>query len=89
MTRMKLIFLVILVAITTWSNAQIAGNVTNRVFLIKARSMTGTAFAIEVDGRQYLITAKHVVREIENGEVIQISKDGIWSPLNVKAGGPF
>ena len=84
MTRMKLAFLVILVAITTSSNAQIAGNVTSRVFFIKARSMAGTAFAIEVDGRQYLITAKHVVREIEDEEVIQIRKDGIWSPLNVK-----
>jgi len=84
MSKTKLTLLALLITIATSVSAQITGNVTSRVFFIQARTKTGTAFAIEVDGRQYLVTAKHVVTEIEDEEVIQISKDGIWVPLNVK-----
>ena len=36
-------------------------NIYSRVFQLWAGSGTGTGFAIEVDGRQYIVTAKHVV----------------------------
>ncbi len=48
------------------SNAQVTSNVLRRTFLILVSSKTGTAFTIEVDGRQYLITAKHVVESLPN-----------------------
>lgn len=46
------------------SMAQVPGvtaNVLQRVKRIIAGPVSGTAFTIEVDGRQYIITAKHVV----------------------------
>ena len=36
-------------------------NTLQKTFLIKQGNHTGTAFAVEVEGKQYLATAKHVV----------------------------
>jgi hypothetical protein len=67
------------------SSAQVTSNALLRTLEIKAPSGTGTAFTIDVDHRQYLITAKHVISPVQNGvqSIIQIRhKDG-WSPLKV------
>jgi S1-C subfamily serine protease len=45
-----------------------------RVFSIKYGNTTGTAFFVEVDNRQYLITAKHVVSTLGDGGAIQLLK---------------
>jgi S1-C subfamily serine protease len=45
----------------------------------------GTGFTLEVDGRQYLITAKHVIASLKTPEdVIEIRKGDQWIPLTVK-----
>ena len=46
-------------------------NILTRVLPIKVGARTGTAFTIEVDGKQYLITAKHITgnQEIETVEI--------------------
>ena len=43
-----------------------------RTFLIRFRNGIGSAFAIDVEGKQYLITAKHVVFGINDGDQIKI-----------------
>ena len=43
-----------------------------RVFLIRFGNSVGSAFAIDVDGKQYLVTAKHVVPRINDGDEIEI-----------------
>ena len=43
------------------SSAQIVSNVFTRVLLIKTPAGEGTAFTLDVDSRQYLVTAKHLV----------------------------
>ena len=45
-----------------------------RVFSIKSGNTTGTAFFIEVDNRQYLITARHVVSTLKDGGIVQLLK---------------
>jgi hypothetical protein len=45
---------------------------------------TGTAFTLDVDGRQYLITAKHVVTGLHDEDKIDVFMNDGWSPLNVK-----
>jgi hypothetical protein len=65
-------------------NAQVTGNVINRVFLVRGPSEAGTAFTIEVDGRQYVVTAKHVVKGMKDDDTIQIQKNDQWSPITVK-----
>ena len=67
------------------SFGQVTSNVLLRTMLIQASSAEGTAFTIDVDGRQYLITAKHVVAKLQNGteSVIQVRKKSGWIPLKV------
>ena len=61
-----------------------------RVFCILRKNGTGTCFAIEVNNRQYLVTAKHIFEDkkdrkvigvLEDGETINILKDGNWMPF--------
>ena len=44
-------------------------NILTRVLHLKVGSMTGTAFTIEVDGRQYLVSAKHLTGEKDIDEI--------------------
>ena len=46
----------------------ITSNVIHRTFHIRYRNGTGTAFAIDRDGRQYLITARHLVEGVAAGD---------------------
>ena len=64
--------------------AQVTSNVLRRTLLIQA-SETGTAFTIEVDRRQYVVTAKHIVGKLPNDaqSTIQVRKKAGWSPLKV------
>ena len=73
-----------LIIVTLPSYGQVTSNVLLRTLLIRA-SEGGTGFTIEVDGRQYLITAKHVVGKLLNESVstIQVRKKNDWSPLKV------
>ena len=63
--------------------AQVTSNVLERVLMLQVGSKTGTAFTIDVDGRQYLITAKHMVEGLRHEDTIRIRKGGAWSPLRV------
>ena len=70
-------------------DAQITTNVFERVLNVRVNAGTdhegtATAFTIDVDGREYLITAKHVVQSLKNDDKIDISMDGSWSPIAVK-----
>lgn len=60
----------------------ITANVYNRVFFIKAADY-GTAFAIDHDGKQYLVTAKHLVNT-EKQEAIKFFFNRKWIDLTVK-----
>jgi hypothetical protein len=59
-------------------------NVFSRVFFIKTPSNLGTAFTIEVDSRQYLVTARHVVEGLCAPVEIQVSHDNQWKSLRVE-----
>jgi S1-C subfamily serine protease len=74
-----------LTAMAIPSYGQVTSNVLLRTLLIQASDKLGTAFTIDVDGRQYLITAKHVVGMFQDGAVstIQVRKKNGWTPLKV------
>jgi hypothetical protein len=38
--------------------------------------MSDTAFTVDVDGREYLITAKHVLPNIQANDYIHVSHNG-------------
>lgn len=44
----------------------------------------GTGFTIEKNGKQYLISAKHVFANLTEPDTISIFNDGNWKELQVK-----
>lgn len=64
--------------------AQVTANAFRRVLLIRAGDVFGTAFTIEVDGRQYLITARHVVAALQPEDTISYLRNDQWLPVKVK-----
>jgi hypothetical protein len=61
----------------------ITTNVFNRTFNVRYKNSSGTAFTVDIDGRQYLISARHVFPDITGPAVIEIfHKDG-WHDLPV------
>ena len=71
------------------TTAQVTSNVFRRVLKVRVNAGTShegiaTAFTIDVDGREYLITAKHVVAGFKDQDKIDIFMNNGWSPLTVK-----
>jgi len=57
-------------------------NVYDRVFFVRG-DLYGTAFTLDVDGRQYLISAKHVLGESSPPTQIKLYLDKRWIELDV------
>lgn len=60
-------------------------NVLFRVFRLKTATGTGSAFTIEVDGKQYLITSRHNLRELGAGGTVELWIGGKWTPFEARA----
>src|SRR5579863_11771 len=65
----------------------ITANVLRRVLYIKFGHSTGTGFTIDVENRQYLVTARHVCEGIGQSDSIEIRHKGQWSSRSVKVVG--
>lgn len=63
----------------------IVSDILCRVFRIRFNSGAGTAFTIERDDVQYIITAKHLFDNTSNGDVvtIEILREKKYHPINV------
>ena len=59
-------------------------NVLQRTFQIKFGENIGTCFTIDVDGRQYIVTARHVLEGIQQKDSIDIYHKGIWKTLKTE-----
>lgn len=60
-------------------------NVLYRVLRIKTPTQTGSAFTIEVGGKQYLITARHLLKGFGQGGEIELWIGGHWSRMSARA----
>jgi hypothetical protein len=78
------IVLALLAAATTHADAQLTMNVYDRVLMIRVGTSYGTGFTLDVDGRQYLVTAKHVVAGLAAEGTLLIYRHDAWMPLPVK-----
>jgi S1-C subfamily serine protease len=59
---MKLLMCIaVLMLSSVQAHAQVTGNVLSRVFQIRFNGSTGTAFVIDFEDQQYIITANHMV----------------------------
>ena len=61
----------------------ITSNVIHRTFRIKYGESYGTCFTIDVDGRQYIVTAAHVVEGISGSSTVEIFFENRWQAHNV------
>jgi len=87
MRHKRLLVLVFLLALPLTSIAQtelVTSNVLRRVFLIKYGDKFGSGFTIDVDNRQYLISAKHFLKEMKESDHIEIFHNSQWEKLEVK-----
>ena len=65
----------------------VTNNVLQRTFHIKRGGKSGTAFAIDREGKQYLVTARHVVNGITNGDLIEVLHEKQWKTVPVEVVG--
>jgi hypothetical protein len=61
----------------------ITANVYHRTSRIKYGDSHGTCFTIDVEGRQYLITAKHLVEGISPSDTVEVFYNNRWRPMAV------
>ena len=61
----------------------VTNNILQRTFCIRCDQSQGTCFTIEVDDKQYLVTARHVASSIVGPGAVQILHDNSWKPLQV------
>ena len=62
----------------------ITSNFIHRVFRIKHKNSIGTAFAVHIKNKEYLITAQHIVTSFTNKDEIGIWGNGDWQRLPAK-----
>ena len=62
----------------------ITANILQRTFRISYGNKEGTCFTLDLDGRQYLVTARHVVQSIDSPSTVRIFHDGAWKDLPVQ-----
>lgn len=61
----------------------ITTNVYHRVFQVKIGESTGTCFTVDIEGKQYIITARHVIDGWNPGEDIQIFHEKKWKSIDL------
>jgi len=65
------------------TSAQVVSNALARVLLIKTPTEQGSGFTLDIEGRQYLITAKHLVKDLKDKARILIRENQTWVPVDV------
>jgi hypothetical protein len=66
------------------AHCQIPTRLLTRVLLIQVGDVSGSAFTIDVDGRQYVVTAKHVVAKVNDNDSIRFRRVDGWTSARVR-----
>ncbi|ARN84781.1 S1 family peptidase [Candidatus Nucleicultrix amoebiphila] len=61
----------------------ITSNVLHRVFNILCGDQIGTCFTIDVDDRQYVITAKHLLEKWDGSSSMKIFHENFWKDIQL------
>lgn len=61
----------------------VPSNILQRTFHIKHNDSIGTGFTIDVEGRQYLVTARHVIEGLASGSQISVLRNGAWDSIDI------
>ena len=86
-TMVLLLLLLLLAAPANLEGSGITANVIYRTFQIRMADSVGTAFTIDREKKQYLVTARHVVEDIVSGDEIEIYHKKRWKNIAIKVVG--
>jgi len=76
---MRILLAVSLIILSTNLQAGVVpSNILQRVFNLRMGSQTATGFTVEVDGRQYLLTARHLIASSSPSGTIEIFYNNDW-----------
>ncbi|MHC1773800.1 MAG: serine protease [Lentimicrobium sp.] len=56
----------------------ITSNVLTRTFHLKNGQNIGTCFTVDLENKQYFVTAKHVIQDITTDGIIELYHEGKW-----------
>ena len=84
-TRALSALLVWCLAAAVWAQQVPTSNVLYRVLRIRTATSTGSAFTIEVDGKQYVITARHLLNGFGSQGEVELWIGGRWTKVGVRA----
>ena len=59
-------------------------NILQRTFRIRYKKSCGTCFTIDFENRQYIVTARHIVKSIVGQSNVEIMQEEKWKNLQVK-----
>jgi hypothetical protein len=62
----------------------VPSNVIQRVFFLRSGDYTATGFALDVEKKQYLVTAKHFAENVSALNHLQIFHDRTWKTFEVQ-----
>lgn len=80
-----LVFINIFSSSTLWAASMVTSNILSRIFCLRVGEKQATGFTIEVDGRQYLITARHLLPSAPSKGVVEILRDAKWRKLDFRS----
>lgn len=61
----------------------VPSNILQRTLYIAHGAQSGTGFTIDIDGRQYIVTAQHVVERLSSNSSIKVMHKGTWSDVEI------
>ncbi len=65
----------------------VSANALQRTLCIRRGDRIGTAFTVDRGGRQYIVTAHHVVRDITSGDVLAVRRNRVWGEVHIRVVG--
>ena len=61
----------------------VPSNILQRTFRVQYGQQTGTCFTIEVDSKQYIVTARHVLEGIHQNDTLHLQHERQWKEFPV------
>ena len=64
------------------AQAQVTANVLNRVVQVRSPAGSCSAFTIEVEDKQYLVTARHCLKGPNDASGLEVQQGVAWKPID-------
>lgn len=76
-------FIVCFAVLSACAQEGVPNDMLQRTVLIKFENEMGTGFVLAYEGKAYIVTAHHVVRDLKDGGAIQVQRPEGWKDYHV------